>query len=157
MKNLVFIIIPALMLVMSSFSGCEIKEMRVQETPVIVIKELPKMYLEGNLYVAAGEHAIIQSQTELSALFSQETIENSSDLQEIDFETQTLLIGRDDYHYNAVFNYEFSTTAENEYLFTVNIFGGYAVMDYGFWYGIIISKLPTNAEVVFNINKQNNQ
>jgi hypothetical protein len=122
--------------------------------PIEIIRELPKMYMEGNL--VAGEHAIIQNQTELLEIFTQETIESSPDLQEIDFSTQTLLIGRDDYNYAAVFNYEFSLIGENKYLFKVDISGGYTVMDYGFWYGIIVHKLTDNAEVIFNINKQNN-
>ena len=120
--------------------------------PAEIIKELPKMYLNGNL--TAGEHAVIQSKTELLALFPQEEINKSVDLQEIDFNTQTLLIGRDDYGYGACFNYEFYLTEKNQYIFKVDIFGGYATMDYNFLYGIIVGKLPATAEVIFNISKQ---
>gem|GEM_PF-1899655 len=152
--------IPALFIAMASFSGCKGDADSVIDPndtiPIVkVIKELPKMYLNGNLVV--GEHAIVRTQAELLAIFPQEEIEQSPDLMEIDFNTQTLLIGRDVYECLAVFNYDFSLTGQNQYTFTVDIFGGWTIYDYGFLYGIVVTKLPVNAEVIFNINKQSHQ
>ena len=120
-----------------------------------LIKKLPKMYLIGNLN--AGEQAVIQSQAELLAIFSQTEINKSVDLQNIDFATQTLLIGRDNYNYGANFNYKFSLTGQNQYTFKVDISGNLCVIDNDFLYGIIVSKLPANTEVIFNINKDYQQ
>jgi hypothetical protein len=127
-------------------------ELKITTYNTFIIKELPKMYLNGDLL--SGKQAVIQSQAELLAIFPQEEIDKYSDLQEIDFNTQTLLIGRDNYCAGANFNYEFSSTENDQYIFKVDIFGNYGVMDYNFLYGIVVTKLPANAEVVFNINKE---
>ena len=136
------------MLVMSSFSGCGTAE----NTPAVIIKELPSIYIDGNLM--SGEHAVIRSKTELLAIFPQSEIDKSPDLKDIDFDTQTLLIGRDDYCNIANFEYDFSLTGENQYIFKVYIFGGYTAMDYDFLYGIVVAKLHAKAKVTFIINKE---
>jgi hypothetical protein len=134
-----------------------VDELEEQEKPVEIIKELPKMYLNGALHF--GEHAVIQSQAELFAIFPQEEIEQSpysSHLLNIDFNTQTLLIGRDDYCYSANFNFEFYLTGKNQYICKVYISGGWTAMDYNFLFGFVVNKLPEDAEVIFNINKEIN-
>jgi len=148
-----------------TFSNCDkLRELRVNELSEIIkeeikntpsiVKELPKMRLSGDLN--GGEYAVIQSQAELLAIFPQGEIDKSPDLQAIDFDTQTLLIGRDNYQSFAVFNYAFYWTGKNQYTFEVEIFGNYAMMDYCFLHGIVITKLPVNAKVIFIINKRIN-
>ena len=150
MKKIIYFIIPALMLVMSSFSGCKPAE----NTPAELIKELPKMYLDGNLL--SGEHAVIRSKTELLAIFPQTEIDKSPDLQEIDFNTQTLLIGRDECSHVRALNYTFSWTEKKQYIFEVNIDvleSGWGDWDY-FLYGIVVAKLHAKAKITFIINKE---
>lgn len=118
----------------------------------IIIKELPKMYLTGN--IKQGEQKLIQTKKELLTLFSQSEIDKVDDLKDLDFTNQTLLIGCDTYS-NEVNNlrYLFSKKSEKEYILHVEISGGATKPEGNFKYGIIANKLPKTATVTFNIVK----
>lgn len=129
-------------------TGCE--EKHLDTTDAIIIKELPKMYLlYGNM--KQGEGKVVQSNKELLALFSQTEIDKYPDLKGIDFTTQTLLIGCDDYPCLAHLNYDFYKNKNNEFIFFIEIGGCATQPDPRFYYGIVVEKLPKTAKVIFNV------
>lgn len=145
-KLLVFTTITLLLLI--GGTGCE-KEIFY---PDATFKDLPKMYLTGN--IKQGEQEIIRTKEELLTFFSQFEIDKVNELKNIDFTNQTLLIGCDNYS-NEVNNlrYTFSKKNEKEYILHVEISGGATRPEGFFYYGIITNKLPKTAIVTFNIVK----
>lgn len=145
-KAFLFMVIALFLLV---GAGCE-KEIFYPDA--IIIKELPKMYLTGN--IKQGEQKLIQTKNELLTSFSQSDIDKVNDLKNIDFINQTLLIGCDTYS-NEVNNlrYLFSKKIEKEYILQVEISGGATRPEGNFYYGIIAKKLPETAIVTFEIIK----
>ena len=130
-------------------AGCE-KDIFYPDATLI--KDLPKMYLTGN--IKQGEQEIIRTKEELLTFFSQFEIDKVNELKNIDFTNQTLLIGCDNYS-NEVNNlrYTFSKKNEKEYILHVEISGGATRPEGFFYYGIITNKLPKTAIVTFNIVK----
>lgn len=147
-KTILFTVIALFLLI--GGMGCEENENLIF-TDAIIIKELPKMYLTGS--IKQGEQKIIQSNKELLTLFSQAEIDKFPDLQDVDFDKQTLLIGCDSYPNEANLIYEFSKKNAKEFIFRVEISGGATRPDGNFKYGIIVQKLPKTAIVNFNIVK----
>ena len=145
-KLIVFTTITLLLLI--GGTGCE-KEIFY---PDATFKDLPKMYLTGN--IKQGEQEIIRTKEELLTFFSQFEIDKVNELKNIDFTNQTLLIGCDNYS-NEVNNlrYTFSKKNEKEYILHVEISGGATRPEGFFYYGIITNKLPKTAIVTFNIVK----
>ncbi|WP_080903408.1 hypothetical protein [Parabacteroides sp. Marseille-P3160] len=115
----------------------------------IIVKELPKMYLSGN--IEKGDHKVIQDQSELQNIFSWEELSKVNDLQNIDFSKYTLLIGCDSYLSEANLEYSYSKTGDIDYLFQIRISGMAARPDGFFQYGIIVEKLPQKAKVNFSV------
>ena len=148
MKTVLFMIITLFFLI--GGVGCK-EEVNTTYPDAITIKELPKMSLTGN--IKQGEQKVIQSKKELLALFNQAEIDKYFDLQSIDFEKQTLLIGCDSYPSEANFRYEFSKEEGRSYYFFVEISGCAARPDGNFKYGIVVQKLPKTAVVNFSIVK----
>ena len=146
-KLIVFTTITLLLLI--GGSGCE-KEIFYPDATLI--KDLPKMYLTGN--IKQGEQEIIRTKEELLTFFSQFEIDKVNELKNIDFTNQTLLIGCDNYS-NEVNNlrYTFSKKNEKEYILHVEISGGATRPEGIFYYGIIAKKLPETAIVTFEIIK----
>ena len=109
-KLIVSTIITLLLLI--GGTGCE-KEIFYPDATLI--KDLPKMYLTGN--IKQGEQEIIRTKEELLTFFSQFEIDKVNELKNIDFTNQTLLIGCDNYS-NEVNNlrYTFSKKNEKEYI-----------------------------------------
>lgn len=130
-------------------AGCE-KDIFYPDATLI--KDLPKMYLTGN--IKEGEQKIIRTKEELLTFFSQFEIDKVNELKNIDFTNQTLLIGCDNYS-NEVNNlrYTFSKNDEKEYILHVEISGGATRPEGNFYYGIIANKLPKTAIVTFDIVK----
>ena len=89
-KLIVFTTITLLLLI--GGTGCE-KEIFYPDATLI--KDLPKMYLTGN--IKQGEQEIIRTKEELLTFFSQFEIDKVNELKNIDFTNQTLLIGCDNY------------------------------------------------------------
>ena len=89
-KLIVSTIITLLLLI--GGTGCE-KEIFYPDATLI--KDLPKMYLTGN--IKQGEQEIIRTKEELLTFFSQFEIDKVNELKNIDFTNQTLLIGCDNY------------------------------------------------------------
>ena len=146
-KLLVFITITLLLLI-----GGKKKKKEIFYPDATLIKDLPKMYLTGN--IKQGEQEIIRTKEELLTFFSQFEIDKVNELKNIDFTNQTLLIGCDNYS-NEVNNlrYTFSKKNEKEYILHVEISGGATRPEGFFYYGIITNKLPKTAIVTFNIVK----
>lgn len=96
--------------------GCE-KENNITYPDAIILKELPKFYLSGN--IKQGEQKMIQSKNELLSLFNQTEIGKMADLQNIDFSKQTLLIGCDSYPNEANFIYTFSKKTKKNLFFAL--------------------------------------
>ena len=140
----VFLIVPFLFLIMG---GCEDKDGIYPEA--IIVKELSKITVLGN----HTKSVVVQSQKELKAVFSEEELKRIDDLQQIDFSKYSLLLGYGSYA-NEVANMEhlFSKTTEMSYTYLLKI-GGAATRPDSFRYGILVSKLPKSAEVIFKIEE----
>ena len=113
----------------------------------IIIKELPKLYnLSSNT-----ESVVIQSQEELYTIFGESELQRYEELQQIDFAKQTLLLGFCRYG-NQVSNMQhyFVKTGKRSYKYLLEISGNLTMPD-AFWYGIVVAKLPKEAEVSFKI------
>ena len=132
--------------------GCGCSKDREASEENLIVKELPKMHLQGNLEI--GEHRVIQSEEELYRAYTREAVMSVKELRDIDFSTQTLLIGREFYANQANLTYKFTKKDTMNYIFTVEINGLLARPD-GFTYGMIVKKLPKEANIIFNIVKNN--
>lgn len=150
-RTILFTAISLLLLLGEAIIGCQ-NDINKTYPDAIIVKELPKMYIQGN--IKQGDVKIVHSKKELLALFSQSEIDKVNDLATINFSTQTLLIGCDNYASEANFRYKFSKNKETEYNFSVEINGMVARPEGYFLFGIIVKKLPQDAKVSFNIVKR---
>ena len=141
----------ALLLLLIVGCGCS-KTDKDTSPEAVIVKELPKMYFESNIEM--GKHKVIQTQTELEALFPNVDLNTVEILKNINFSNQTLLIGREFYPNIADLRYQFIKTKAYDYVFTIEISGMATQPDF-FLYGIVVKKLPNNANISFNIQKSN--
>ena len=137
-------------LLIAAAMGCGCSKDKDTSEENLIVKELPKRGIQGNLKI--GEHRVIQSEKELYSSYSKEEVMAVKELRDIDFSTQTLLIGEESYENQASLIYEFTKKNVINYVFTVKI-SGFATRPDFFTYGIIVKKLPKGANVVFNIIK----
>ena len=141
----------ALLLLVIVGCGCS-KADKDTSPEAVIVRELPKMYFESNIEM--GKHKVIQTQTELEALFPNVDLNTVEILKNINFSNQTLLIGREFYPNIADLRYQFIKTKAYDYVFTIEISGMATQPDF-FLYGIVVKKLPNNANISFNIQKSN--
>lgn len=141
----------ALLLLVIVGCGCS-KADKDTSPEAVIVRELPKMYFESNIEM--GKHKVIQTQTELEALFPNMSLNTVEVLKDIDFSNQTLLIGREFCPNIADLRYQFIKTKAYDYVFTIEISGMATQPDF-FLYGIVVEKLPNNANISFNIQKSN--
>ena len=126
--------------------GCE-RENTVYPDAVIV-KELSKLPIGNN-----RNSIVIQSQTELKAVYSSDIFQHYDDLKNIDFSKHTLLLGFGGYG-NEVSDMQhyFIKSGASSYTYLLKI-GGDATRPDTFRYGIIVEKLPKAAKVTFKIEE----
>ncbi|MDO5615079.1 MAG: hypothetical protein Q4G16_02735 [Cruoricaptor ignavus] len=116
----------------------------------VIIKELPKMPIGNH-----RESVIIQSQSELETVFDTATLEQIEDLQGIDFSKYTLLLGYGTYKNQAVqMEHYYSKIGSNTYAYLLKVGSDAPALDF-FRYGILVPKLPTSANVNFEIGELN--
>lgn len=128
--------------------GCK-KEDNITFPDAIIIKELPKLYILSS----STESVVIQSLEELYTMFGESELQRYEELQQVDFSKQTLLLGFCRYG-NLVtdMRHYFAKTGERSYTYLLKISGD-ATMPDAFWYGIVVAKLPKEAEVSFKIEE----
>ena len=126
--------------------GCE-KETNIIFPDAIIIKELPKLYILSS----STESVVIQSLEELYTMFGESELQRYAELQQVDFSKQTLLLGFCRYgNLVSAMRHYFVKTGERSYTYLLKISGN-ATMPDAFWYGIVVAKLPKEAEVSFKI------
>lgn len=146
MKRIIFFSILLLLFMVSC--GCCKEANSLNE--VKIIKELPKMYIQGNISI--GTQKIIQKKEELLLIFSAEQLNKLNDLNQIDFDKQTLLIGYDSYPNEAELTYQLEKNTQNKYTLLVSI-KGLATRPDSFLYGVVVSKVSKNIDIEFKIEK----
>lgn len=114
----------------------------------VIIKELPKMPIGNH-----RESMIIQSQSELEAVFDTATLEQIEDLQGIDFSKYTLLLGYGTYKNQAIqMEHYYSKIGNDTYTYLLKVGSDAPALDF-FRYGILVPKLPASAKVSFKIEE----
>ena len=119
----------------------------------MIVREISKIrvYLGDEKF---GTYKVIQNRKTLDSAFSNVEFSTLEQFKDIDFTTETLLLGYDNYANQADFHFQFVKIKANNYSLTVKI-SGLATKPDTFLYGIVVKKLPNNANVSFNIQKSN--
>ena len=117
----------------------------------LIIKELPKMYPD-TINFPLGRVMVINEEEYLYNLLSKKWVNASKDLKDIDFSTQTLILGYDSYPNLANFDFNFKKETEGKYIFTVEI-SGLATQPDEFVYGIVVKKLPKRSWVIKEVHR----
>ena len=148
MKNKTLLFTTIALFLLIGVTRCE-KEKEITFPDAIIIKELSKLDILGS----NTESIVIQSQKELDAIFSKSEMQRYEELQQIDFSKNTLLLGFGRYG-NEVSNMQhyFIKTGTSSYTYLLKIAGDATRPD-AFRYGIIVAKLPKDAEVTFLIDE----
>jgi len=131
--------------VVFEYSICDFEEEVWPEAKII--KELPQMYVNA---ISIGSTWIVNNATTFNEMFGTTDIEKYKDLTSIDWNTQTLLVGRS-FHTNLVniFGHTFTRLNERSYHYKIEVDNTDATAIDDFMYGIIVKKLPFGANVVF--------
>ena len=140
----------ALLLLVIAGCGCSKTD---KDTEAVIVREISKIrvYLGDEKF---GTYKVIQNKKALDSAFSNVEFSTLEQFKDIDFTTETLLLGYDNYANQADFRFQFVKTKANNYSLTVKI-SGLATKPDTFLYGIVVKKLPNNANVSFNIQKSN--
>ncbi len=125
------------------------KEEGVEINSPFIMMELPKMYIEG---LADGETKIINDSLNFSRCFTNEDLERYPDLKDINWNNHTLLVGHYFYPYLVNIRHEFNKINDLDYIYNLVVKATAATAIDNFTYGIIVSKLPQEANVIFNID-----
>ena len=142
----------ALLLLVIAGCGCS-KTDKDTSPEAVIVREIPKItvYLGNEKF---GTYKVIQNRKTLDSAFSNVEFSTLEQFKDIDFTTETLLLGYDNYANQADFHFQFVKIKANNYSLTVKI-SGLATKPDTFLYGIVVKKLPNNANISFNIQKSN--
>ena len=148
MKNKVLLFTILSLFLLIGGTGCK-KEENITFPDAIIIKELPKLYILSS----NTESVVIQSQKELYTMFGESELQRYEEMQQIDFSKSTLLLGFGRYG-NLVsdMRHYFVKTGKRSYTYLLKISGD-ATMPDTFRYGVVVTKLPKEAEVTFKIEE----
>ena len=115
----------------------------------VIVEELPKLYIGRN-----KSSFVIQSQQELEKAFTLEELRQVEELQQVDFEKYTLLLGYTVTTTNAVtLEHSFFKTGVATYAYLLEVICGDASVMDAFLYGVLVEKLPISAKIVFEVEK----
>ncbi len=132
-------------------NGCQ-EEDEALFPNVAIVKELPKIYITE--VFEAGDTKIVQSKTELISIFEAERLLTITDLNDIDFTKNTLLLGYIANPYQvASLQHSFTQTNNFEYTYSVRLEPTDAPAFDEFMYGVIVEKIPFSADIIFNIQQ----
>ncbi|QLF49438.1 hypothetical protein HW278_01305 [Capnocytophaga sp. oral taxon 902] len=142
----------ALLILVIAGCGCS-KTDKDTSPEAVIVREISKIrvYLGDEKF---GTYKVIQNRKTLDSAFSNVEFSTLEQFKDIDFTTETLLLGYDNYANQADFHFQFVKIKANNYSLTVKI-SGLATKPDTFLYGIVVKKLPNNANVSFNIQKSN--
>lgn len=116
--------------------------------PGILIRELPKMDIEN---IKDKQTFVINDITEFNQYFTDKDLSKYPELCNIDWSIHTLLVGHYFYPYLVNIRHEFNKINNLDYIYNLAVTATAATAIDNFTYGIIVSKLPQEANVTFNI------
>lgn len=123
-----------------------------KDEEIPIISELPIMYYGCNLH--EGDTVHITDKTSFDTIFLESLISQLPVLQNIDLSKYDILVGADVYtHGISRLEHTFQKTDSSSYLYTVKVIYNDTLPAGGFYYGIIIEKLPSDAIIDFSILK----
>ncbi|MDP3641755.1 MAG: hypothetical protein Q8S54_01050 [Bacteroidota bacterium] len=130
-------------------AGCEKDENNDNN---LVVKEFPVLYMGYNL--EPGETVIIRNQEAFEKVFSKDLIAQINSLQNIDFTKYNVLAGKSSTPSGfATLKHKFFKLENNSYLYQLNVSYELVGVPMNFCYGIIVNKLPLEANIKFEVNK----
>jgi hypothetical protein len=120
----------------------------------LIVKELPAFYIGYNL--KAEEIMIISDQSTFDKVFTKELLAQTSILQDIDFSKYNVLAGQSSIPSGfATWKNKFCKLEKNSYLYQLKVSYEEVGVPLNFCYGIIVNKLPSEANVKFEISRIN--
>ena len=121
----------------------------------MIVREIPQEQLLG-INLEKDTLKVIQSRKELQDLFPNQNLGERTIFKEIDFSTQTVLLGSKFFvHTYGVKSYDFRKKGNNEYTLKVGLSDTFFTQPRVLYYGIIVKKISDNANISFNIQKNN--
>ncbi|HOI47918.1 MAG TPA: hypothetical protein PK167_01335 [Prolixibacteraceae bacterium] len=129
-------------------TGCKKEETRDDN---LVVKEFPILYMGYNL--KPEKTVIIRDQETFDKVFSKELVTQFSVMQNIDFFKYDVLVGENFYTRGITKLEHRFTQSGNSYLYKLSVIYNDALPAGNFCYGIIINKLPAEANVKFEVTK----
>jgi hypothetical protein len=118
----------------------------------LVVKELPALYIGYNLN--PEETVIIGDQATFNNVFSKELVAQTSVLQNIDFLKYNVLAGQSSTPSGfASLKQKFFKLENNSFLYQLDVSYEIVGVPMNFCYGIIVNKLPSEAKITFEVNK----
>ncbi|NDW12292.1 hypothetical protein D0T50_05235 [Bacteroides sp. 214] len=144
-KLKLLILLPILIL---GIAACDDNDGNMDYPDAVIVKELPKL-----LPNSSRESLVIQSQKELEAVYSKEELARFEELQQIDFESHTLLLGYGTYSNEVSYmKHSFLKKSSNSYVYLL-VISGLATRPDVFGYGILVEKLQGKERITFIIKK----
>lgn len=144
----------ALLLLVIVGCGCS-KADKDTSTEAVIVREIPQEQLLG-INLEKDTLKVIQSRKELQDLFPNQNLGERTIFKEIDFSTQTVLLGSKFFvHTYGVKSYDFLKKGNNEYTLKVGLSDTFFTQPRVLYYGIIVKKISDNANISFNIQKNN--
>lgn len=124
-------------------SGCDNNEIVLG---IKINKELPILYSGCNL--TEGQIVIINSQEDLDKIYKKEYISQLPEFQNIDFTKYSLIVGARSYKRGiAKLEHQLIKTGNTTYYYKLKICYSLTLPVGTFYYGIMVSKIPSDAKV----------
>jgi hypothetical protein len=136
-------------------SGCKKEK---NETPndqeLQIVAELPIMY--QGVYLKQDEKVHITDLEGFDTIFSYELVDQIPDLQNLDFSKHDILVGADVFTHGIYkLEHHLFKFSENIFVYKLNVYYNITHPAGGFFYGIIINKLPIGSIINFEVTKTN--
>jgi hypothetical protein len=116
-----------------------------------VVEALPPIYSGCNLRF--GTNIIIRKQSSLDSIFTSEARQNTPLLNSIEFSKYDLLVGSASYN-RGIYSLEHHFFQVEDLIYSYRLYVTYDLTNPSgtFYYGILVDKLPKDANVVFQVN-----